>query len=88
MTALDNKLRDKIKEITESSSLLDNVYVDEKIATFDTLDKIASMLKFKWENNCGKFYYNDLPEATIGIRTDDANGDNFIRSLDWSKIIN
>lgn len=88
VTALDNKLRDKIKEITESSSLLDNVYVDEKIATFDTLDKIASMLKFKWENNCGKFYYNDLPEATIGIRTDDANGDNFIRSLDWSKIIN
>lgn len=88
VTDLDNKLRDKIKEITESSVLLNKVYVDNNIATFDTLDKIASMLKFKWENNCGKFYYNDLPEATIGIRTEDENGDNFIRSLDWSKIIN
>lgn len=88
VTVLDNKLRDKIKEITASSVLLDKVYVDDNVATLDTLDNIASMLKFKWENNCGKFYYNDLPEATIGIRTEDDNGDNFIRSLDWSKIIN
>lgn len=54
----------------------------------NTLETIANSLRFEYKDSAGKFYYNDLPEPTVGIRTADWHGDDFIRSLDWSNIIN